>query len=187
MGTKYSNMNGIEIDTMRRGNQVPNVISQDLQKPLTTIEIEQALKQIGDMKAPGLDGYSEKFYKVTWNIIKEEMNNVVQEFFVKDSIYKAINCTLVIPKSNAARLVSDFRPISCCTKTYKIICKILTKRLGKLLSSIVHESHATFFPSKHIHDYIVIAYEMVKGYNRRKGMPNYMLQMDMQNAYDTVD
>ncbi|PNX56602.1 ribonuclease H, partial [Trifolium pratense] len=58
---------------------------------------------------------------------------------------------------------------------------------SKVLGSIVNLSQAAFVPGQHIHDHILLAYELIRGYSRKGGTPKCMLQLDLQKAYDTVD
>lgn len=104
-------------------------------------------------------------------------------------MYAAVNCSVVtlLPKVADAKLVKDFRPISCCTTLYKIVSKVLTTRPSKVLPRIVNESQATFIPGQQIHNHILLAYELLRGYGRKTGAPKCMLQMDIQKAYDTVE
>ncbi|KAK2388094.1 hypothetical protein QL285_061811 [Trifolium repens] len=55
------------------------------------------------------------------------------------------------------------------------------------MSSIVNISQAAFVPGQHIHDHILLAYELIRGYSRKGGTPKCMMQLDLQKAYDTVD
>ncbi|GJV54248.1 RNA-directed DNA polymerase, eukaryota, reverse transcriptase zinc-binding domain protein [Tanacetum coccineum] len=48
---------------------------------VSDMEIKEALFDICDNKAPGLDGYSAKFFKYAWSMIKNEVCDVVKEFF----------------------------------------------------------------------------------------------------------
>lgn len=64
------------------------------------------------------------------------------DFFDGNQFHNAINCTAVtiIPKIKNATYVKDYRPIACCTVLYKIISKILTSRLQKVIPSIIDQS-----------------------------------------------
>jgi hypothetical protein len=180
---------GIDIVAMRAGLQFTNAQREFLAAPILENEIYQALHCIGDLKAPGLDGYGAKFFKATWSIIKNDVIAAIMEFFIDETMYSAINSSLVtlIPKHSAAKTIKEYRPISCCTTIFKIISKILTTRLSKVLSSVINLSQAAFVPGQHIHDHILLAYELIRGYSRRGGTPKCMLQLDLQKAYDTVD
>ncbi|CAK8540590.1 unnamed protein product [Lathyrus sativus] len=94
-----------------------------LVKPITIIEIEKALKSIGDLKAPGIDGFGVKKFKASWNLVKDDVIKVVMDLFEKGVKEKKFNSTLVtlIPKHEHAKSIKEYKTISCCTTMYKII------------------------------------------------------------------
>ncbi|KAK2357064.1 hypothetical protein QL285_094373 [Trifolium repens] len=189
MGKADDNLRGIDIVAMRTGPQIPSDQRELLITPITEGEIYTSLKSIGDLKAPGLDGYDAHFFKSTWSIIKKDFLAAVWEFFYENSMYSVVNSTLVtlIPKHSAAKTIKEYRPISCCTTIFKVISKILTMRLSRVLGTIISTSQAAFVPGQHIHDHILLAYELIRGYSRKGGTPKCMMQLDLQKAYDTVD
>jgi hypothetical protein len=95
MGRADTNLLGIDIVAMRAGPQFTNDQREMLVAPIQENEIYQALHCIGDLKAPGLDGYGAKFFKATWNIVKKDVIAAVMEFFTDEKMYSAINSTLV--------------------------------------------------------------------------------------------
>ncbi|CAK8540218.1 unnamed protein product [Lathyrus sativus] len=189
VGTSNNNLANIDIEAKRKGPQLNVMQREILIAPITEEEILKSLKGLKYNSAPGLDGYNAKLYKVTWDFIKHDTICAIKDFFEKDKIYKAVNCTIVtlIPKHNSATRMKNFRDISCCIIVYKLISRILTKRLGFVISSSVHSSQAAFVPSKRIHDHKLMAYDLMKGYFTKNGAPKCMLQMDLQKAYDTVE
>ncbi|GJW58496.1 RNA-directed DNA polymerase, eukaryota, reverse transcriptase zinc-binding domain protein [Tanacetum coccineum] len=102
---------------------------------VSDMEIKEALFDICDNKAPGLDGYSAKFFKYAWSVIKNEVCDVVKEFFRTGKMLGEINATLItlVPKSKTPEKLSDYRPIACCNTIYKVISKILTNRIKSAL------------------------------------------------------
>lgn len=169
MGREEPNLDSVDINIMRKGCQLNFDQRKYLIGRITDEEIDKALKSIGDLKAPGIDGYGAKFFKDAWSIIKSDFTDAIREFFEKGKMYEPINTSLVIliPKNQEAKYARDYRPISCCTTIYKVISKVLTTRLSRVIKSIVHQSQAAFVPGQKIHDQILLAYELIQGYERK--------------------
>lgn len=179
----------MDIEALRDGKQLSLEHRRQLIQPVTGDEIYGALKQIGEDKAPGIDGFNSKFFKHSWSIIGDDVKKGIHEFFTHKRSYAAVNCTLVtlIPKTNTTSSVKDMRPISCCTTLYKMISKILTNRLSVVINTVIHDSQSAFLSGKVIHDNILLAQELVKGYGRKHISPRCMIQIDPQKAYDSVE
>lgn len=188
IGTANRTLTSINIVALRKRPQLDDAQREALTTHITENENFACLKGIKDISAPCIDGSSAKFFKSSWNIIKQDIIKVVMDFFERKKMYKEIKCTLMtlIPKTTTTDMVKDYRHISCCTIIYKIISRIMTARPGKVLGSIIHRSQDAFFPSKNIHDHILLEYELIRGYSAKNRAPRCMLQMHMQKAYDIV-
>ncbi|GKD24679.1 hypothetical protein Tco_1230893, partial [Tanacetum coccineum] len=64
-------------------------------------EIKITLFDIDDDKAPGPDGYTSKFYKKAWDVVKCEFCAAIKEFFLTGKLLGEVNATLIslVPKS----------------------------------------------------------------------------------------
>jgi hypothetical protein len=162
MGTADNDLNGIDITVMREGPQLTHEQRHNLTAPITDKEVEYALQSIGDLKSPGIDGYGAYFFKKAWQIVKHDVLAAVHDFFDNSRLYKAANCTLVTltSKSKEAKSIKQYRPISCCSTIYKIISKIITERMGKVMTSIIGQNQAAFVPGQLIHNHILLTYEV---------------------------
>ncbi|CAK8543473.1 unnamed protein product [Lathyrus sativus] len=189
MGKDINNISHIDIEAMRMGRQLNIEQREYITRTISEADFTKALRGIGDLKAPGLDGYGAKFFKASWTTIKTDVIAAVEEYFETGKIYKAFNSVVVslIPKGHNACEIKDYRPIVVCTTFYKIISKILTDRLGSVLPSVVSHNQEAFVPGQNIHNHIMLATELLKGYTRKWGTPRIMLQIDLQKAYDMVN
>lgn len=127
----------VDITTLRSGAQLQGEHKEKLAKPIIEQEIWNALKNIGDDKAPCIDGFNAKVFKASWRGIKKEVIADVHDFFEENRLYPAVNSAMVtlIPKNSEAKIMIDMRPIACCTTVYKIISRILTIKLSKVIST----------------------------------------------------
>ncbi|KAL0294090.1 UNVERIFIED_CONTAM: hypothetical protein Sradi_6903600 [Sesamum radiatum] len=157
--------------------------------PVQRSEIKEALFDINEDSAPGPDGFSSGFFKATWAVTGEDVCRAVMEFFNNGSLLKQLNTTLItlIPKVQLPTKVGDFRPISCCNVVYKLITKIMVKRMQLVLEKLVDNCQNAFVPGRSISDNILLAQELLSGYNQKKLPPRCTIKVDLQKAYDMVN
>lgn len=96
---------------------------------ITQQEIKDAMFSMKNDNAPGPDGFTIEFYKSNWDLVGNEFIEAISYFFSQDYIYYPINATAIslIPKVENPFRMKEFRPISCCNVTYKVISKIFGK------------------------------------------------------------
>lgn len=108
-------------------------------KELTEQEVKLAVFQLGGSKAPGPDGFPGLFYQRYWSVIGPYIIMMVKSFLKLGILHPSINHTdiVLIPKTTNSITPSQFRPISLCNFSYKIISKVLTNRLKPYLNAMI--------------------------------------------------
>lgn len=136
-------------------------------------------------------GFNGTFYQHYWITVGSAIVCEVKFFFETGILQKEWNHTnlCLIPKIKKSVTVKDFRPISLCNVIYKIISKILVKRLKSVLSLVVSENQVVFILGRLITDNILIAHEVFHALRTRERCANsYMaVKTDICEAYDRIE
>ncbi|KAK6125166.1 hypothetical protein DH2020_041087 [Rehmannia glutinosa] len=162
LGTKQ-NTQPPDPEIIGNGPLLDETQGTDLIKPITNSEILDALRDIGDDRSPGSDGYSSAFFKKSWTIVGEQVCDAVKEFFSSGCLLKQWNHTILalIPKSDHSSKVGDFRPIACCKVIYKLISKILATRMADVLDPIIDGAQAAFVKGRNMVEHIHLMQELL--------------------------
>jgi len=103
--------------------------------------------------------------------VKTDVINTIQAFFHSNSLLKSLNQTFItlIPKIPFPEEVNHFRPITLCNVIYKVISKILVKRLQPIMDSIITPYQNAFIKGRNISDNILLAHEIIDVLRKKKG------------------
>ncbi|KAE8656105.1 Transcription factor, putative isoform 2 [Hibiscus syriacus] len=167
---------------------LPSEDSASLVKEITREGIQKAIFCQGNDKAPGPDSFTPYFFKNSWNIVGEDVVAAVKFFFLNATIHPAFNSTIIalVPKIPYPSAVKDYQSISCCYVIYKIITKIIIRRLTNFLHEIITLNQTAFIRGRSIIDNTLLAQEMVKGYGRKSISPRCALKIDLHKAFDSI-
>ncbi|MCH80895.1 LINE-1 reverse transcriptase like, partial [Trifolium medium] len=101
--------------------------------PFSLVEIEDVVRDSDGNKSPGPDGFNYAFLKKFWDLLKGEIRIMFDQFHGNSCLPKSFLSYFVtlIPKVSSPCSLSDFRPISLLGCLYKLIAKVLAKRLAK--------------------------------------------------------
>lgn len=157
----------------------------------SALEIKEALFSIHPDKAPGPDGFSASFYQSFWDIIGDDIVRDIQRFFTDGMLDARQNETHVrlIPKTTSPKSVADYRPIALCNTHYKIIAKILTRRLQPLLPALISEYQSAFVKGRSIADNVLITHEILHYLQHSSATVrcSMAIKTDMSKAYDRIE
>lgn len=100
----------------------------DLDAPISEAEVWETIKNL----PLGPDGFTGRFYRTCWSIIKQDVMAVVGAVHGGDARQlQLLNSAFIvlIPKKEEAVRIGDFRPISLVHSFAKLITKILANQL----------------------------------------------------------
>lgn len=105
-------------------------------------EVDTAMQQLKEGKAPGPDRFTTTFFHSFWDLIKEEVWQVVEELRTEHWLLPSLNSTFMalIPKEEITRTPDKFRPISLCNVIYKVITKVISNRLKPFLPMLISQN-----------------------------------------------
>lgn len=139
--------------------------------------------------APRKDGFTGHFYRSCWDNIKDDLLEMVIDFFKGGYLPSDVTDTklILIPKVDHARSMGDFRPISIRNSLAKLISKMLASRLASILPTVVDEEQVGFVHERNISNDIVMAQELIRDLNRKSLGGNICIKLDMAKAYDRLE
>lgn len=154
-------------------------------------EIQSAMFDINPDKAPGTGGMTSLFFQKFWGITAEAVRHTVKEFFLNGTLDPRLNQTNIclIPKTERPIEMGEFRPISLCNVSYKVISKLMSKRLKKCLPKIISETQSAFVARRLITDNILVAHEVFHALRTNPGCRSKFvaIKTDMSKAFDRVE
>lgn len=171
--------------------KVPTSMVEDLIRPYTREEVLNALLAMSPTKTSGLDGFSALFFQKLWDVIGEDLSSIVLGILNDHQNPTDVNYTYItlIPKTSNAIYPSQFRPISLCNVTMKIVTKCIANRLKMVQPSLIDETQSAFVPDRLITENALIAFEAFHYLKHKtKGKKGHLaLKLDMMKAYDRME
>lgn len=113
----------------------------------------------------------------------------VQSFFQGWGLPQGATSSILylIPKVKNPSSYAEFRPISLCNFSYKIVSKVICDRMRHILPLIISREHSGFVQGRQITENFSLAKEMLHELDRPVRGHNILLKLDMAKAYDRVE
>jgi hypothetical protein len=134
-------------------------------------------------KVAGPDGFPIEFYQSCWDIIKKDIIEIFNDFYLGSLDIKRINYGIItpLPKIKEDVKIQQYIPICLLNCIYKWFTKVLTIRLEPIMDKIIHKSQTAFIKWRNIMSSTLALHE-----TKRKREFGVILKLDFEKAYDKV-
>jgi hypothetical protein len=162
--------------------------SGPLQQPITPDEIRQACAKIRGNTSPGIDGIPSKASKYCIPIASEQLADQLNQMFDSNKfpsdLVHAQN--ILLHKKCDVFDLDNYRPISLLSNVYKILTRVLTKRVLNDVTNKIPVEQAGFKRSFSIVDHIMSVNLLVEKC-REWALPLHMVFIDFKKAFDSIE
>ena len=140
-------------------------------------------------KSPGPDGLPAEVYQELWQVLKDPLFTFYQEIYQEgkmrpESMKGILN---LIPKQHKdTRFLKNLRPITLLNVEYKLIEKVIARRIQPVLSTIIHSDQTGFMQNRRAALNIRKVMDTMKlcEIGEIEGM---LLSLDYMKAFDRVE
>ena len=154
---------------------------------LTEKECYNAVFSMQNNKAPGSDGLSTEFYKCFWSDIKDLLIDSLNDGYVQGelSVSQKQGILTLLFKKGDRRVLDNWRPISLLNIDYKILARVLSQRLQKVLHQIVSFDQTGYIRGRSASDNIRLVQDVID-YCTILEKQGLILFLDFKQAFDCV-
>lgn len=160
-----------------------------MEQPISSSEIDQAIKTMAGNKAPGPDGIVGAFYKKFREKLSEILVRVFADIHTRGLLPPSMrhSTTVLVPKREKREVpvVDDFRPISLLSTEYKILARVLARRMEIGMRRVIGEHQVYGMKGRkiatHLHHMRVIC-ETTSSAKVRAAV----FHLDLSRAFDRV-
>lgn len=189
----YSKVETSEPDT--------NILINSIQKRLTaeqkrsmeslfTIEdLESAHKTMKPGKSPGNDGLSAEFYKHSWEFIKDDLLDTLNEIVVSRKMPLSMTqgiITLIFKEKGERSKLKFWRPITLLNLDYKYLMRMIANKMGPFLGCLINLDQACAIKDRFMEDQL-IQIQDIYDYIEQFGGKAMITGLDLEAAFDKID
>jgi hypothetical protein len=158
-----------------------------LMEKVTEEELKEVIRSFQKDKSPGPDDWTIEFFLGFYDLLGQDLLKMVEDIRITGRIPLSLNSTFIalIPKTDNPVSLDEFRPISLCNCIYKIVSKIIARRVKRILSDRISSEQFGFLEGRQIHEVVGVAQEGLHNIKSKK-LKGAVLKIDLSKAYDRV-
>ncbi|KAE8710201.1 Anaphase-promoting complex subunit 2 [Hibiscus syriacus] len=159
-------VDGMDLNFAKLTDEQKNI----LEVKISEQEVWETVFQSDSAKAPWPDGFTMGFFKKFWSTLKSYIMKFVEDFYNGRNWEHGVNHAFLtlIPNIRNPEGIEDYRPISLVDSLYKIISKILSRRLVSAIKDLVSSSQFAFIPERQLLDCAFLANEVIDYWRKKE-------------------
>ena len=155
MSAKPSEPNAREaLLALFRSKPISKRMSENMEDHVTCEEVKWAIRKTKWGKAPGPDGLHTELYKCNEKLFVPMLTSLFNEALERGALPSSMKegiITLLFKKKDP-RDIRNYRPITLLNTDYKILARVLSERLKKMMDKFVGSQQTGFVPGRQITD-----------------------------------
>jgi hypothetical protein len=169
-----------------RRNSSPSYAAY-LEQPITAEKLYAALKSGRPNKAPGSDGISRELYIQMWDTIREDMLVIMNQMYIHNSMTRRQQHGIAVnlPKDKGDITPAGYGTITLMNSDYKLLGRIMARRLTPLLEKQLTSSQYCSVPGKSILEAVSVLRD-VFAHAELTRMPLCILSLDFRITLDCI-
>ena len=127
--------------------------SLELEAEINFEEVRDDLNSFQNNKTPGDDGFTKEFYEVFFDLIGAALLDSLNARFENGTLFTSQRRGVIslIPKDkNNLTTFSNWRPVILLNVDYKILAKVIAKRIEPVLPKLIHPDQTGFIKGRFI-------------------------------------
>ena len=162
---------------------------EELDRKIGLLELGKAVKELKNAKTPGINGIPVDFYKIFWGKLKFFMLDMFQEILETGKIHLSARrgvITLLKKIGKDPLMIENWRPITLLCADFKILDKVLARRLQSTLIKLINESQTGFQRGKQLGENMMKLLAIVD-YCETERSSSVIISVDFCKAFDSIE
>ena len=147
-----------------------------------------SVKSLNLGKSPGPDGLTVKFFRHFWDLLGPLLLRVSDACFIDElcDSMKGTATRLIYKKRGDIKSLKNWRPISLTNVDYKIISKVITLHLSRVLHCIIDPDQTCSVPGRSIFSNVFLIRDVLDYIAQTDG-PAILVSLDQDKAFNRVN
>uniref|UniRef100_A0AAQ4RMD0 Reverse transcriptase domain-containing protein n=1 Tax=Gasterosteus aculeatus aculeatus TaxID=481459 RepID=A0AAQ4RMD0_GASAC len=168
--------------------QVQEETNAMLDRPISPGELRAALMGMQGGRAPGIDGLSAEFYKAFWDILADDILEVLNDSLASGSMPMSCRRAVItlLPKKGNPQDIGNWRPVSLLCVDYKLLSKVFASRLREAMEQVIHRDQTYCVPGRSMVDNVYLIRDVLE-VSSSLGNNTGLISLDQEKAFDRVE